>query len=57
MCNPSNTASRRGRAAAVLVVPGLALLVLAAHGWAVNDGLYCDDHWHRARDWLGCWAG
>jgi len=48
MCNPSNTASRRGRAAAVLVLPGLALLVLAAHGWAVNDGLYYDDHWHRA---------
>ena len=32
----------------VLVVTGLAALVLAAHGWALWDGVYYDDHWHRA---------
>lgn len=32
----------------VLVGLGLAALVLAAHGGALWDGVYYDDHWHRA---------
>ncbi len=33
----------------------LALATLVAHGWALGDGLFLDDHWHqqqlRARGW------
>ncbi len=33
---------------AVLALAGLALAVFIVHGWSLNDGLFFDDHWHRA---------
>lgn len=39
----------------ILVIFIIAVAVLIAHGWALNDGLFLDDHWHRlhwtSQDW------
>lgn len=45
----TSTPPRPARWRHALAVAGLAALVLVAHGGALRDGVYYDDHWHRAR--------
>lgn len=35
---------------------GLALVVIAAHGGSLGDGLFFDDYWHRATLGSGAWS-
>lgn len=49
-------AARRADGPAALLLLGV---VLAAHGGSLGDGLFFDDHWHRAtlRDYGWSWSG
>ncbi len=48
----SPTGSQAGTLLALVILTGAAV---AVHGWALADGLFLDDHWHRLRlqenDW------
>lgn len=47
--SPFTTPSWRRVRHGGLTLLGLAVLVLVAHGGALRDGLFYDDHWHRAQ--------